>query len=494
MDELRDSITNLNEQMTALLAAIQPLLAGAAPPGAAPVPAAAAAPLAVTFALSPGTTNPDQLIDYSTRTGQTLYDTGKSKLMDNEEEKFDLKVTQVVRFQEMLQARSEIMGWTNPAQGIVTYQIAGRDMNLISEYGQIPYDKLKAQSKIYWKHDGAKKRERAAQNNDMMTKCILASLTESARDQLLVAKHSWILSDDDPINPTNVAVAALLYKEIMRLTTLDTRATNKALRDNLKALPEYCIQVKGDVDKVNSYFMQNLTQLLARGEGADDKEDILFAAYQHVPDAEFRKYMNQKRDDYYDNINDMVNADYRTIVLKAMTKYDMLLSNKDRPFGTLSDEEQQVIAIKAELEQFKDTNLKLSKQLKSKLKPTTSSSTNASNTNASPTTPRTSNQTSKNQKNTSKRRRQKQDEAWKKRAPKPGEPKTIKRDNKTWNWCIHHLSWCLHTSDECRKGKNHGNPSISRQSSGNEKDQLDSRTGLNKQLLAHLAKMSIQDE
>ena len=113
---------------------------------------------------------------------------------------------------------------------------------------------------------------------------------------LLVAKHSWILSDEDPVNLTNIAVGALLYKEIMRLTTLDTRATNKALRDNLKVLPEYCIHVKGDVDKVNSYFMQNLNQLFARGEGADDKEDILFAAYQHVPDAKFRTYTNQKKD------------------------------------------------------------------------------------------------------------------------------------------------------------------------------------------------------
>jgi hypothetical protein len=94
----------------------------------------------------------------------------------------------------------------------------------------------------------------------MMTKCILSSLTESTQDQLLVAKHSCILSDEDPINPTNVAVAALPYKEIMRLTTLDTRATNKALRDNLKALLKYCIQVKGDVDKVSSYFMQNSNQ------------------------------------------------------------------------------------------------------------------------------------------------------------------------------------------------------------------------------------------
>jgi hypothetical protein len=46
----------------------------------------------------------------------------------------------------MLQARSEIMGWTNPAQGIVTYQVGGRDMNLISQYGQIICDELKLQS------------------------------------------------------------------------------------------------------------------------------------------------------------------------------------------------------------------------------------------------------------------------------------------------------------------------------------------------------------
>ena len=118
--------------------------------------------------------------------------------MDAEEDKFDLKVTQVVRFQEMLQARSDIMGWTDPSQGIITYQVNGRATNLISEYGQIPYEELKTQSETYWKHDGVKKRQRAAQNNDMMTRCTLASLTESAQDQLLIAKHGWTFSDDDP--------------------------------------------------------------------------------------------------------------------------------------------------------------------------------------------------------------------------------------------------------------------------------------------------------
>ena len=149
--DLQQSIANLNNQMTQLLQAIQPLLAGAVV--APPVAATAAQP--VTFALSPGTTNPDQLIDFSTRTGQALYDTGRAKLMDDESEKFDLKVTQVVRFQEMLRTRSAVMGWTNPSQGITTYQINGRNCDLISEYGQISYDAIKL-LEVRWSQDYSK--------------------------------------------------------------------------------------------------------------------------------------------------------------------------------------------------------------------------------------------------------------------------------------------------------------------------------------------------
>jgi hypothetical protein len=192
--------------------------------------------------------------------------------------------------------------------------------------------------------------------------------------------------------------------------------------------------------------------------------------------------MRQKKDDYYDNINDMANADYKTIMLKAKTKYDMLLSSTDRPFGSPSKKEQHMIALQAELNEVKDSNLKLSKQLKSKLK-SPAPGTNVNKVTSSP-------QRTKNSKNNSDRRRQKQDEAWKKVAPKSGEPKTLKKDNKTWNWCIHHLAWCLHTSTDCRKGKDMLKQAIAHQSiTDNE-----SYTGHPTSLLAHLAELSMQDE
>jgi hypothetical protein len=162
--------------------------------------------------------------------------------------------------------------------------------------------------------------------------------------------------------------------------------------------------------------------------------------------------MSQKKDDYYDNINNLSNADYSMIMLKAKTKYDMLLSNKDRPFGSPSDEEQHVIAL--QLNEVKDSNLKLLKQPKTKLKPHTSSS----KSNSSATTQKT-----KHSKNSSDRKWQKQDEAWKKIAPNPRESNTKKQYNKTWFWCIHHLAWCLHRPDDCRKGKDLANRTLIQQ-------------------------------
>ena len=69
---------------------------------------------------------------------QALYDSGTTKLIDNESEKFDLKVTQVVKLQEMLWSRKETIGWTNLSQEITTHQVIVRNYDLISEYGQVP--------------------------------------------------------------------------------------------------------------------------------------------------------------------------------------------------------------------------------------------------------------------------------------------------------------------------------------------------------------------
>ena len=108
---------------------------------------------------------------------------------------------------------------------------------------------------------------------------------------------------------------------------------------------------------------------------------------------------------------------------------------------------QTNMALQAELNEVKDSNLKLSKQLKAKLN-TVTSGTTSSKTNSSATMQKT-----KNSKNTNDRKWQEQDEVWKRVAHKLGEAKTMKQVSKSWSWRIHHLAWCLHTSDNCRRAR-----------------------------------------
>jgi hypothetical protein len=70
-----------------------------------------------------------------------------------------------------------------------------------------------------------------------------------------------------------------MYKVIMRLATIDSVATNQALCDNLQALGSYASTVSGDIDKINTEFDKNYSQLNHRGATINDPIGILFGAY-----------------------------------------------------------------------------------------------------------------------------------------------------------------------------------------------------------------------
>ena len=283
MANLNAAVANLNQQMANLIAALQPILTGNAPQPAA------AAPAAVTFATTPGTYSVTDLIDYSTRTGTNLYEQG-TKSLYADEEKFGLQNEKAPAFMREVKARVKRMGWDNDTQGITTYLIDGENVDLIENYGLIPMGEIRDQSKPWYEHNGAQVNQRAAQNNAQMFEMLMNSISSTAKDQVAVYKDEYMLDDG---NGKLVENGPALYKIIMRLTTLDTKSTNKALRDKLKDLPTIASTLNGDIDAIHSYFNDTYSQLKARGEDVDDKEDILFAAYANVPDAKFKTYMQQ---------------------------------------------------------------------------------------------------------------------------------------------------------------------------------------------------------
>eukprot|EP00956_Cyclotella_meneghiniana_P031708 scaffold84058_cov48-Cyclotella_meneghiniana.AAC.1 len=278
-------------------------------------------------------------------------------------------------------------------------------------------------------HNGAKRNARAAQNNDMMQVMLFDSLTQNAQTRVAVFKDEYEFEDGGtPVK--KIIVAAALYKVIMKLTTLDTKITDKALRDIIQDLPAYCLQVQGDIDKVHTRFNNTYAQLKARGEDVSDKEALLFNTYAQVPDKDYRDYMKRQKDDYYANAGDMKNATYLTIMKKAAGKYNTTKQDATHTWGGPSEEDQKVIALEALL----DKNLKLTKDLQAKLK-AKDSNNNDGQSNEGGGGGKTK---TKNKKYTSNKKRQKEDEAWKKVAPKDSEPKSKQVGKKTWNWCMHH--------------------------------------------------------
>ncbi len=70
-----------------------------------------------------------------------------------------------------------------------------------------------------------------------------------------------------------------MYTVILRLETIDSVATNHALHDNLHALGALESTVSVDINKINSEFDKNYSQLIARGATIDEPISMLFTIY-----------------------------------------------------------------------------------------------------------------------------------------------------------------------------------------------------------------------
>jgi hypothetical protein len=138
----------------------------------------------------------------------------------------------------------------------------------------------------------------------------------------------------------------MMYEIIMRLATIDSVATDEALRANLTNLPIYAASVNGDIDLINSYFDVNYSQLLARGSTIDDPIAKLFDAYLVIPDYNFKQYIAKKQDDYHDG-NLGANFMHESLMAQATAKFTYLTTRKI--WGSKSPDKEHLIAMIADL-------------------------------------------------------------------------------------------------------------------------------------------------
>ena len=416
--QLQAELATVRTANVNLAAQVTNLQAAAATAAAPPV-----APVAITFALTPATSNLTGLLDYSSKLGGQVYKEGCKKL--TEDEGFAMTPATTAAFVKVFANRCNVMGWNQGTEQITTLQnSAGVDVNILKAYGQIDEATLKTRCDVFCKAGGAKFRSRAAQNNHMMAQCLKHSLTPSALARLEPYQAQYTFE--------GVEYAPLMYKIIMRLATIDSVATTETLHKNLDGLPAYAASVNGDVDLINSYFDANYSQILARGATVDDPLAKLFDGYLAVPDDTFRKYILSKQERYHDG---ELGATYTHESLMAQASAKFAFLKVRDVWGAKSPEEERLVALIAELK----GKLKLAPELAKKKKDAGKKDKNANKT--------------KNKKNTSNKRNQKEEEAWKKTPPKDGDPKEKSHKGKTYHWCIHHMAWGIHAPKDCRLGK-----------------------------------------
>jgi hypothetical protein len=156
-----------------------------------------------------------------------------------------------------------------------------------------------------------------------------------------------------------------------------------------------------------------------------------------VPDFNFKQYIAKKQNDHH-NGNLGPNFTHTNLIAQATAKFTYLTTRKI--WGSKSPNKERLIAIIADLK----SKLKLAPALADKRK--------KDGGNKKDKDVKVGNVKTKNKKNTSNKKAQKQDEAWKRVAPKEDKPTKKDVSGKTYQWCVHHMAWGVHSAQECCLG------------------------------------------
>jgi hypothetical protein len=247
------TVQDLQALIQALQAQVQALQNAA--PAVQAAPAAAATP--VVFTDMPQMLGVDDLIDYSTKRGQLIYNQGCKALGDKAlTSGFNMISNETVVFAKAFQRHANAMGWTKETKQIRTFtNCDGKSIDIIKNYGHINQATLKTACEQFCKAGEIDSQSCAKQNNTMMSDCLSNSLSMEAKVRLLTYRNDYTFN--------GVEYAPLLYKIIMRLATIDSIATTQTLRDNLQNLGVFAVMVSGDIDKINSEFNQNYSRIIA---------------------------------------------------------------------------------------------------------------------------------------------------------------------------------------------------------------------------------------
>ena len=178
----------------------------------------------------------------------------------------------------------------------------------------------------------------------------------------------------------------------------------------------FAATVSGNIDKINSKFGINYSQILAQGATVNDPIGVLFDASMVVPCYNLETYMKQKHNDYLDGL---LTITHKTLILaSAKAKMDWLKSKGT--CGAKSPNNEKIVAMVAKINALKG-QLKLDPKLSAIAEDKKKGNTGEKGKKF------------KNKKDSSNKKCQNKDIVWKKVPPKDGKKKRKEVGKFTFN-------------------------------------------------------------
>ena len=366
----------------------------------------------VVFAFSPAQAV-QGLLDYTKSEHSKIY---KSAIREVCKEPFECEADGLYQFLKDIQDRADEMGWSD---GILNITLEVTDDNepvqekLIDNYGTISLEQVVESELQYINEQG-----REAQDTFMLYKCLMASLSNSAKKRISL----W--SDQYRIGDNNLCSGVALLKIIVRESHLDTNATTNQIRTKLSNLDSYILTVDSDIGKFNQYVKLLVQSLTARNQKTSDLLINLFKGYGAVSDEVFRAWLMRKQDDHEEG--EELTPD--ELMIAAKNKFDTMV---EKGTWNAPTAEEKIVALEAK---FNSTMKSLNKKV---------------------TFDNSKKQVAKKgaDKPSSKKKEGDHPKKWK--APKQGDKKEVEFKGHTWYWCGKDTGgkcekWRAHKPKECK--------------------------------------------
>ena len=322
-------------------------MAAVPPPGAAvgaipppPLPGAVAGPLPqqggvigaqAAFALTPALAV-QGVIDYSSREGGRLFAAATKPLDD---EKYGMDAEGMRGFLKAFGERAKDHAWDEDGNlSIPRLENPYDTDSLITNYGEITIGRIRHFDAMYIGTP-----TRAGQDNYMMYKCLMASLTKEAKNKVAAWESQYHIDGNCSAN--------LLLKVIIRESHLDTNATTSNLRTQLSSLDSYIGTIGSDITMFHEYVKNLIEALAARGETSNDVMINLFKGYKQASDKAFVDYMGRKQERYdegeeltVDSLMDFANNKFKNMSIQET-------------WNAPSHEEEKILALQTEVQSLK---------------------------------------------------------------------------------------------------------------------------------------------